>query len=143
MPNLGDLQPKHGSTRARKRVGRGAGSGKGKTAGSGVKGQGTRTGGGPSRGRREGGQMPLAMRLPKKGFNNKWRTVHQIVNVVDLARLGDGATVDLESLARVGLIRAKGGPVKLLGEGEAPKSLTVKVHKASAQAKAKIEGQGG
>ena len=137
------LKPRPGARRAPKRVGRGPGSGWNKTAGRGVKGQGKR-----SRGREvpfgfEGGQMPLARRLPKRGFHNRTRKVFQVVNVGALAAFGDGATVDVEALAARGLVRSKGGHVKLLGEGDAPKALTVKVHAASSGARRKIEEAGG
>ena len=124
---LDDLHPKHGATRARKRVGRGPGSGKGKTSGTGVKGQGTRSGTGPSRARHEGGQMRLQMRLPKKGFNNtRFRTVNQIVNLADLARVPEGTEVDAAALERAGLIRGNGSPIKVLGKGDAPKGLKLR-----------------
>ena len=137
------LRPSEGSKRSRTRKGRGHGSGKGKTAGRGVKGQGTRSNGPNSAGRREGGQMPLQMRLPKRGFHNKWRTECEVVNVADLARFAEGSTVDPTALAAAGLIRGKGAPVKLLGEGEAPKGLTVKIDRISAGARSKIEAAGG
>jgi large subunit ribosomal protein L15 len=140
---LDRLKPRPGARRGPKRVGRGPGSGWNKTAGRGEKGQGKR-----SRGREvpfgfEGGQMPLARRLPKRGFYNRDRKVFQIVNVGALAAFGDGATVDVEALVARGLVRSKGGDVKLLGEGDAPKGLTVKVHAASAGARRKIEEAGG
>jgi large subunit ribosomal protein L15 len=91
----------------------------------------------------EGGQMPLTQRVPKRGFTNRFRKAVEVVNVGDLARLGEGATVDAETLTRAGLIRGSGAQVKLLGDGEAPKSATVKLHRVSASAKAKIEAAGG
>ena len=87
--------------------------------------------------------MPLVRRVPKRGFTNLFRKEIQIVNLAALAALGDGATVDLASLAERGLIRAKGGDVKLLGEGEAPKNLTIRVHRISAGARQKVEAAGG
>jgi large subunit ribosomal protein L15 len=87
--------------------------------------------------------MPLTQRVPKRGFKNPFRKDAEIVNVGELGKLGDGATVDAEVLANNGLIRGNGKPVKLLGEGDAPRSLTVKVHRASATARAKIEAAGG
>jgi large subunit ribosomal protein L15 len=123
-------------------MGRGPGSGKGKTCGSGVKGQGTRSGQ-KIKAWFEGGQMPLQMRLPKRGFHNRFRKTIEIVNLADLSKLGDGAEVDAELLARRGLIRGSGAPVKLLGEGEAPKNLTVKVNRISASAREKVESAGG
>ena len=139
---LDRLNPKPGATQARKRVGRGPGSGKGKTCGSGVKGQGTRSGGGAPHWF-EGGQMPLLQRVPKRGFTNIFRKEVEIVNVGALAALGDGATVDAEALKAKGLIRGKGAAVKLLAEGEAPKNLTVKLDRVSAGARAKVEAAGG
>ena len=139
---LDRLSPKSGSRKPRKRVGRGPGSGKGKTAGSGVKGQGTRSGGGAPHWF-EGGQMPLIQRIPKRGFTNIFRKGTEIVNVGELAQYGDGATVDAASLAERGLIRGSGDAVKLLGEGDAPKNLTVKLNRVSASARTKIESAGG
>ena len=110
------LSPKSGARRTRKRVGRGPGSGKGKTCGSGVKGQGTRSGGGAPHWF-EGGQMPLTQRVPKRGFTNIFRKDTEIVNVGALAVFGDGATVDASALKDRGLIRGSGAAVKLLGEG--------------------------
>ena len=140
---LDRLQPRPGARRARKRVGRGPGSGWNKTAGRGVKGQGKRSPGREVPFGFEGGQMPLARRLPKRGFYNRSRKVFQVVNVGALAAFGDGATVDVEALAARGLVRSNGGDVKLLGEGDAPKGLTVKVHAASTGARRKIEEAGG
>jgi large subunit ribosomal protein L15 len=140
---LDRLQPHPGARRAGKRVGRGPGSGWNKSAGRGVKGQGKRSPGREVPYGFEGGQMPLARRLPKRGFSNRSRKVFQIVNVGALAAFGDGATVDVEALAARGLVRSKGGDVKLLGEGDAPKGLTVKVHAASSGARRKIEDAGG
>ncbi len=140
---LDQLKKSRGSTHRRKRVGRGPGSGSGKTCGTGVKGQGTRSGQ-KIKPWFEGGQMPLQMRLPKRGFHNRFRTQVEIVNLVDLARLGEGATVDAGSLASAGLIRGTAGAlVKLLGNGEAPKNLTIKVDRISISAKEKIEAAGG
>ena len=87
--------------------------------------------------------MPLTQRVPKRGFTNNFRTTVEIVNVGELARLGDGATVDPETLAGRGLIRGSGKPVKLLGQGDAPKNLNVKLHRISSSAKEKIEAAGG
>ena len=91
----------------------------------------------------EGGQMPLARRLPKRGFHNRFRKVFEIVNVGVLAAFGEGATVDVEALVPGASCAAREATVKLLGEGEAPKRLTVKVHAASAGARKKIEAAGG
>ncbi|MCH7866336.1 MAG: 50S ribosomal protein L15 [Myxococcales bacterium] len=140
---LDQLKKSRGSTHPRKRVGRGPGSGSGKTCGTGVKGQGTRSGM-KIKPWFEGGQMPLQMRLPKRGFHNRFRTNVEIVNLNDLSRLGDGASVDAASLLGAGLIRGTAGAlVKLLGNGEAPKNLAVKVNRISASAKEKIEAAGG
>ena len=139
---LDRLSPRPGAKRSKKRAGRGPGSGRGKTAGTGVKGQGTRSGS-KIKPWFEGGQMPLTQRVPKRGFTNNFRKQVEIVNVSELARLGDGATVDVETLTARGLIRGSGMPVKLLGDGEAPKNLAVKLHRVSASAKAKIEAAGG
>ena len=139
---LDRLSPSPGAKRSRKRVGRGPGSGKGKTCGSGVKGQGTRSGGGAPHWF-EGGQMPLTRRVPKRGFTNIFRKEVEIVNVGALAAFGEGATVDAEALKGLGLIRGSGAIVKLLGEGEAPKNLTVKLGRVSASARTKIESAGG
>ena len=140
---LDRLQPQPGSRRAPKRVGRGPGSGLNKTSGRGEKGQGKRSPGREVPFGFEGGQMPLARRLPKRGFHNLFRKVFQVVNVGSLAVFAEGATVDLEALAGKGLIRRRGGSVKILGEGEAPRNLTVQVHAASATARKKIEDNGG
>ena len=140
---LDELKPLPGARHRRKRVGRGPGSGKGRHCGRGVKGQGTRSAGRPTGAHFEGGQMPLARRLPKRGFTNISRKEVEIVNLVDLAELGEGAKVDLEVLARRGLIRGSGAPVKLLGQGDAPKGLTVQVHRVSAGARQKVEAAGG
>ncbi len=140
---LDQLTKRPGSTQSRKRVGRGPGSGKGKTSGTGFKGQGTRSGK-KIKAWFEGGQMPLQQRVPKRGFHNKFRTAVEIVNVSDLAKLGDGATVDAESLTNAGLIRGtRGALIKVLGDGDAPANLTVKVDRVSGSAKQKIEAAGG
>ena len=140
---LDRLQPRPGATRPQKRVGRGPGSGLHKTSGRGVKGQGKRSPGREVPFGFEGGQMPLARRLPKRGFYNRSRTTYQVVNVAALGVFGEGSTVDFEALASKGLINRKGGDVKLLGEGDAPKGLTVVVAAASAGARQKIEAAGG
>ena len=139
---LNGLSPLPGSTQRRKRVGRGPGSGKGKTCGTGVKGQGTRSGK-KIKPWFEGGQMPLYQRVPKKGFQNRFRTVNEIVNLGDLAVFGEGATVDAKALAERGLIRGAGSPVKVLAEGEAPKGIKLTVNKISAAARTKVEAAGG
>jgi ribosomal protein L15 len=140
---LDRLEPRPGARRPRKRVARGPGGKAGKTAGRGTKGQGKRSAGQERPARFEGGQMPLARRLPKRGFHNPGRTVYQEVNVGALAAFEDGATVDFEALVGRGLARRKGGAVKLLGEGNAPKKVKVRVQRISAGARGKIEGAGG
>ncbi len=139
---LDRLTPRPGARHRRQRVGRGPGSGKGKTCGTGVKGQGTRSGK-KIKPWFEGGQMPLYQRVPKKGFQNRFRVVNEIVNLRDLAIFGENATVDAKALADRGLIRGSGGPVKVLAEGEPPKGIKLTVHKVSAAARTKIEAAGG
>lgn len=139
---LNQLSPRPGARHRRKRVGRGPGSGKGKTSGTGVKGQGTRTGH-KIKPWFEGGQMPLFQRIPKKGFQNRFRQENEVVNLGELGVFGEGATVDAAALAARGLIRGTGRPVKVLAEGEAPKGLRLKIDKVSASARAKIEANGG
>lgn len=141
---LTDLRPAEGAKKARKRIGRGNSSGHGTTAGRGSKGQLSRSGGGKGAGF-EGGQQPLAMRLPKlPGFTNRNRVEYVPVNVARLEALYEsGETVDAESLMAKGVIKHDYVPVKVLGDGELTKSLTVKVDKVSASAKAKIEAAGG
>lgn len=129
-----------GSTKSRQRVGRGAGS-KGKTAGRGQKGQGSRSGKGVSRWF-EGGQTPLKMRAPKRGFKNMFKIHYDTVNVSALERFEDGATVDAEALVQNRLISRK-RKVKLLGNGNIEKKLTLKVDAASGSSIEKIERSGG
>jgi large subunit ribosomal protein L15 len=140
---LDRLKPRPGARTARKRVARGPGSGLQKTAGRGTKGQGKRSPGREVPIYSEGGQMPLTRRVPKRGFRSRDKVANQVVNVGELAPFGDGARVDAEALAARGLVRRAGGPIKLLGEGEAPRNLTVSVQAASAQARRKIEAAGG
>jgi len=140
---LDRLSPHPGSKHRLKRVGRGPGSGVGKTSGRGIKGQGKRSAGRETPFWFEGGQMPLARRLPKRGFFNVHRVTHQIVNLAALADFGDGARVDRDALIARGLIAKRGGGVKILGEGDAPKNLTVVAQSISAGARAKIEAAGG
>ena len=140
---LHELSPAAGSTKERKRIGRGAGSGQGKTAGKGHKGQKARAGRGMRAGF-EGGQMPLQRRLPKRGFNNIFRKEIVAVNVADLeARFDNGAVVDVESLKQVGLVKNSFDGIKILGNGELTKKLTVKADAFSESAKQKIEAAGG
>ena len=142
--NLHDLEPAPGSTKNRTRVGRGHGSGKGGTSGRGMNGQGSRPGGTKGPGF-EGGQTPLAMRLPKlPGFRNINRKEYLPVNVSRLEEKYEaGETVDHESLVQKGIIKHADALVKVLGDGEITKALTVNVDKVSASAQAKIEAAGG
>ncbi|MGE4649725.1 MAG: 50S ribosomal protein L15 [Myxococcota bacterium] len=140
---LDRLSPRHGSRRPRKRVGRGPGSGTGRNAGRGEKGQGHRSPGRETPFHFEGGQMPLARRLPKRGFYNPFRTLYRIVNVGSLSAFEAGSSVDPAALEAHGLIPHGRDGVKLLGEGDAPRELQVKVHRVSAGARAKIEAAGG
>jgi large subunit ribosomal protein L15 len=136
---LHELKPAKGSREKRKRVGRGPGSGLGKTAGRGHKGQKSRAGYSRRPGF-EGGQMPLVRRVPKRGFNNLFRTEYTVVNVGDLAGLeGQVGPVELASAGKV----RRGMPVKVLGFGEVDRALIVQAHKFSATAKQKIEAAGG
>jgi large subunit ribosomal protein L15 len=138
-----DLQPAPGSTRARKRVGRGTGSGHGTFSGRGAKGQKARTGG-RLHPRFEGGQLPLFRRLPfKRGFTNIFKTKYAVVNLERLQDFPAGAEVNPEILAVAGIIKKTEQPVKILGQGELHVPLIVKAHKFSASAKAKIEAAGG
>lgn len=141
---LKDLTPAEGSRKSRKRVGRGNGSGIGKTSGRGFNGQKSRAGGGKSKGF-EGGQTPLARRLPKlPGFTNLGRTEYVPVNVGRLeATYNAGETVDGKTLKEKGIIKHEDDLVKVLGDGDLKKALTVKVDKVSASAKAQIEAAGG
>ena len=141
---LNDLRPAEGSTKARKRIGRGNASGHGTTAGRGTKGQLSRSGGGKGAGF-EGGQQPLAMRLPKlPGFIHHGRIEYTPVNVSRLdAIFDDGDVVDSETLMAKGVVKHDYIPVKVLGDGEITKKLTVRVDKVSASAQAKIEAAGG
>ncbi len=140
---LHELSPAEGSKKSVKRIGRGAASGQGKTAGKGHKGAKARSGYSRRPGF-EGGQMPLQRRLPKRGFNNIFRTEYAVVNVAALEeRFESGATVDAESLKACGLIKKELDGVKVLGNGEITKALTVKVNAISESAKSKIEAAGG
>ncbi|MEY8437083.1 50S ribosomal protein L15 [Atopobiaceae bacterium 24-176] len=141
---LNDLRPADGAKKKRKRIGRGNSSGHGTTAGRGTKGQLSRSGGGKGAGF-EGGQNPLAMRLPKlPGFKNPNRVAFIPVNLDRLeAKFENGDIVDGESLVAKGIIKKASSPVKVLGDGELTKALTVKVDKVSAAAQKKIEAAGG
>ena len=139
---LHELQPAIGSTTAPKRLGRGVGSGLGKTSGKGHKGAKARSGGGKRPGF-EGGQMPLYRRVPKRGFNNVFRTEYAEVNLERLEAFEDGAVVDAAALLEKRIIRKELDGVKILGGGELTKKLTVKAAKFTASAKEKIEAVGG
>ena len=139
---LNQLSPAEGSAKAAWRKGRGPGSGNGKTAGKGHKGQNARSGGGVRPGF-EGGQLPLYRKLPKRGFKNRFAVNYAIINVAALNRFEDGAVVDMEALKAAKLVRKELDGVKVLGEGELTKKLTVKATVFSASAKEKIEAAGG
>ncbi len=139
---LHDLKPAIGATTAPKRLGRGVGSGLGKTSGKGHKGAKARSGGGKRAGF-EGGQIPLMRRLPKRGFTNKFRTELVAVNVDRLDVFEDGITVTPVELIQYGIIKNVQDGVKILGNGEITKKLTVQANKFSASAKEKIEAAGG
>lgn len=141
---LHELSPNPGSHKTSKRLGRGRASGKGKTSGKGHKGQWARSGGGVKPGF-EGGQMKIAMRIPKRGFNNKvFATEYAIVNVRDLEkRFEEGAVIDLEAVMACGLINKPLNGLKVLATGELKKAFTVKAAKFSEAAKTKIENAGG
>ena len=139
---LHDLKPAVGATTAPKRLGRGTGSGLGKTSGKGHKGAKARSGGGKRPGF-EGGQMPLTMRLPKRGFTNKWRTEYVAINVDRLEVFEDGQVVTPVELIEMGIIKKIEDGVKIMGNGDITKKLTVKANKFTASAKEKIEAAGG
>jgi large subunit ribosomal protein L15 len=140
--DLSNLKPAAGSTKNRKRIGRGPGSGTGKTAGKGHKGQKARSGGGVKPGF-EGGQMPLQRRLPKRGFTSLNKKVYALVNLRDLDAFDAGAVVNVEALGQAGLISDIKDGVKVLADGEISKALTVQAHKFSKSAAEKIEAAGG
>ncbi len=140
--NLHELSPAPGSTHVGKRKGRGPGTGNGKTAGRGHKGQKARSGGGVRVGF-EGGQMPLARRIPKRGFNNIFAKPLEAVNVSALERFDNGAVVDAQALLDAGVLSKCQYGVKILGNGELTKKLTVQAKSFSASAKEKIEAAGG
>jgi len=140
MAELHDLKPSKGSRRGRKRVGRGPGSGHGKTSTRGEKGQKARSGG-QVHPMFEGGQMPLIRRIPKRGFTNRNRVEYQVVNVGDLERVE--GEVSPAALKGAGLIRSLHKPVKILGQGEVAKAVSVSAHSFSKSAREKIEAAGG
>ncbi|MFD0944125.1 50S ribosomal protein L15 [Savagea faecisuis] len=139
---LHELQPAEGSRKSRKRLGRGHGSGWGKTSGKGHKGQNARSGGGTRLGF-EGGQTPLFQRLPKRGFTNINRKEFAIVNLDTLNKFDEGTEVTPELLIETGVVSNAKSGIKILGNGELTKKLTVKAHKFSASAKEAIENAGG
>ncbi|MBE5790131.1 MAG: 50S ribosomal protein L15 [Clostridiales bacterium] len=139
---LHELHPAEGSTTAQKRLGRGSGSGLGKTSGKGHKGAKARSGGGKRPGF-EGGQMPLYRRVPKRGFTNIFGTNYAEVNVERLDAFEDGTTVTIEMLLEKGIIRKTLDGVKILGNGDLTRKLTVQANKFTAGAKEKIEKAGG
>jgi large subunit ribosomal protein L15 len=139
---LHELSPAPGSVKDSFRKGRGAGSGNGKTAGKGHKGQNARSGGGVRLGF-EGGQLPLYRKLPKRGFKNRFAVNYAIVNVSELNKFEDGETVNLDKLMEYGLVKKPLDGLKILGNGEITKKLTVEAKVFSATAKEKIEAAGG
>ena len=139
---LSNLKPKKGARHAKKRIGRGPGSGHGKTAGRGEKGQKSRSGYSRMLGF-EGGQMPLHRRLPKRGFTNIFKKDHAVVNLADLERFENGATVDEAALRKAGVIKGANDGLKVLGNGKLTKKLTVHAAKFSASARKQIEEAGG
>ena len=139
---LHELKAASGATKAPKRKGRGTGTGNGTTAGRGMNGQKSRSGGGVRLGF-EGGQMPLYRRIPKRGFTNIWATEYSILNVSDLNRFEAGSTVDPETIKASGLTKQVKDGIKILGKGNLEKGLTVKAHKFSQTAISKIEAAGG
>jgi large subunit ribosomal protein L15 len=139
---LSNLKPKKGARHAKKRVGRGPGSGHGKTAGRGEKGQKSRSGFSRKLGF-EGGQMPLHRRLPKRGFTNIFKKEYAVINLADLERFDNGATVDEAALRAAGLVKGQNDGIKVLGNGKLSKKLTVAATKFSATAKKSIEDAGG
>lgn len=139
---LHELSPAPGSKKTRNRVGRGIGSGNGKTSGKGHKGQNARSGGGVRPGF-EGGQNPLYRRLPKRGFNNRFRTEYAIVNLSDLNQFSAGTEVTPELLLQSGVVKNPKDGIKILGNGELTVQLTVKANKFSQSAVEKIQAAGG
>lgn len=139
---LQDIKSPPGANKRTKRVGRGPGSGRGKTSTRGHKGQKSRSGGGVRPGF-EGGQMPLQRRIPKRGFTNIFKKEYAILNIKDLNRFDNGTEITPELLKSSGLISNLKDGVKILGDGELEKQLTVKAHKISKQAEEKISARGG
>ena len=139
---LNELKPAEGARKKKRRVGRGPGSGSGKTCGRGHKGQKSRSGGSiPAW--FEGGQMPLARRLPMKGFKNPTRKVHEVINLKDLERSGLEGEVTVDVLRASGVVSGSRKPVKVLANGELTRAITLKVNAISAKAREKVEAAGG
>jgi len=139
---LNNLKPKKGARHAKKRVGRGPGSGHGKTSSRGEKGQKSRSGYSRQMGF-EGGQMPLHRRLPKRGFTNIFKKTYAVVNLADLERFDNGATVDEAALRSAGIVKGRNDGIKVLGNGKLSKKLTVSATKFSETARQSIEAAGG
>ena len=139
---LHELRAVPGATKAPKRKGRGTATGQGKTAGRGMNGQKSRSGGGVRPGF-EGGQMPLYRRIPKRGFTNIWRTEYTVLNVEDLNRFEAGTVVTPELMKEIGMAKQVKDGIKILGNGTIEKNLTVQAHKFSKTAVEKIEAAGG
>ena len=139
---LHELRAVEGATKAPKRRGRGTATGQGKTGGRGMNGQKSRSGGGVRLGF-EGGQMPLYRRIPKRGFTNIWGTEYTVLNVSDLNRFEAGTTVTPELLKELGMAKRVKDGIKILGNGDLEKNLTVQAHKFSKTAVEKIESAGG
>ena len=139
---LSDLAPNKGEKKKGKRIGRGPGSGRGKTAGKGHKGLLARSGRANQIGF-EGGQVPLVRRLPKRGFTNKFRVEYAIVNLKTLSTLKEGVTINPQFLKECGIVKGRGIPIKVLGDGELSRPLVIEAHKFSKSAQQKIEQGGG
>jgi len=142
MMDLSNLKPAPGSTKNRKRIGRGPGSGTGKTSGKGHKGQNARSGGGVKPGF-EGGQMPLQRRIPKRGFTSLNKKIYNLINLRDLDAFEAGTVVDVEQYGKAGLVNGMKDGIKILGDGDLTKALTVQAHRFSKSAVEKIEAAGG
>lgn len=140
--DLSNLKPAPGSTKNRKRIGRGPGSGTGKTSGKGHKGQNARSGGGVKPGF-EGGQMPLQRRIPKRGFTSLNKKIYNLINLRDLDAFEAGTVVDVEQYGKAGLVNGMKDGIKILGDGDLTKALTVQAHRFSKSAVEKIEAAGG
>src|SRR3990167_5339925 len=140
---LDNLSPNRGATRDKKRIGRGVGSGNGQTSGKGVKGQKARTGHHGARIGFEGGQMPMQRRLPKRGFKNPFRVEAYGINLLSLEKQFDGGVVGIDELRAAGMVPKSAKIVKILGQGELSKAFTVKAHRFSKTALAKIAAAGG